>query len=123
MRTAGRPIEDLRVRGIITPKKIPFVKTISSSEFRARCSAVIEDVYALREPVLITKRGKPVARLIPAGRPAKFIGRLKGVFKIVGDLESPIQPEAWESSRRPESTRAADKSVRPTLAAPHKPQS
>jgi prevent-host-death family protein len=73
------------------------VKTISASEFKKRCLAVVEEVNSTREPVLITKRGKPVARLMPAGKPAKFIGRLKGIFKIVGDIESPIvPPEAWE---------------------------
>jgi prevent-host-death family protein len=73
------------------------MRTISASEFRARCSAVVEEVHSTREPVLITKHGKPVARLMPAGKPGKFIGRLKGIFKIVGDIESPVDPpEAWE---------------------------
>jgi prevent-host-death family protein len=58
-----------------------FVKTVSLSEFRVRYSAVIEDVHANREPVLITKRGKPVARLVAAGKPAKFIGRLNGALR------------------------------------------
>jgi len=73
------------------------MKTISASEFRTRCSAVVAEVHSTREPVLITKRGKPVARLVPAGKPEKFIGSLKGIFKIVGDIESPVDPpEAWE---------------------------
>jgi prevent-host-death family protein len=73
------------------------MKTISASEFRTRCIAIMEEVNSTREPLLITKRGKPIARLVAAGKPRKFIGRLKGVFKIVGDIESPvIPPEAWE---------------------------
>jgi prevent-host-death family protein len=73
------------------------MKTISASEFRARCLAVVEEVNSTREPVLITKRGRPVARLVAAGKPRKFIGQLKGVFEIVGDIESPVDPpEAWE---------------------------
>jgi prevent-host-death family protein len=72
------------------------MRTISANEFRARCLAVVNEVNSTREPILITKRGKPVARLIPAGKPAKFIGRLKGKFKIVGDILSPIvPPEDW----------------------------
>jgi len=70
------------------------MKTISASAFRARCFAILELVHATREPVVITKRGKPIARLVPAGRPPKFIGRLQGIFKIVGDIESPIDPGA-----------------------------
>jgi prevent-host-death family protein len=73
------------------------MKTISASEFKTRCLAVVAEVHSTREPVFITKRGKPFARLAPAGKPGKFIGRLKGFFKIVGDIESPVDPpEAWE---------------------------
>jgi prevent-host-death family protein len=73
------------------------MKTVSASKFKAQCFATIEEVHATREHVLITKRGKPFVRLVPVGKPAKFIGRLKGIFKIVGDIESPVvPPEAWE---------------------------
>src|SRR5258708_20267634 len=74
------------------------MKTISASELKTRCAALIREVYSTREPVLITKRGKPVARLVPAGKPVKFMRSLKGIFKIVGDIESPLNPpESWET--------------------------
>src|SRR5580700_7949652 len=69
------------------------MKTISVSEFKRRCLSVVSEVNATRVPMLITKRGRPFARLVPAGRVPKFIGRLKGVFKVVGDIESPEQGE------------------------------
>jgi prevent-host-death family protein len=76
------------------------MKTISSTEFKARCLAVLNEVHLTREPVLVTKHGKPVVRLEPAGKPCKIIGSLKGIMKIVGDIESPIvPPEAWEYDR------------------------
>lgn len=77
------------------------MKTFSAAEFKARCLSLMEDVQKDREPVLITKRGKPVAKLVPAGKAGKdLIGRLEGVIEIVGDVESPIEPpEAWESAR------------------------
>jgi prevent-host-death family protein len=76
------------------------MRTISASEFKKCCASVVTEVYSTREPVLITKFGKPIARLVPAGRPPKFIGRLKGIIKIVGDIESPVEPpEAWEFLR------------------------
>jgi prevent-host-death family protein len=57
----------------------------------------LKEVHSTRAPVLITKRGKPFARLVPAGKPDKFIGSLKGIIKIVGDIESPLDPpEVWE---------------------------
>jgi prevent-host-death family protein len=77
------------------------MKTIAAGEFKARCLALMEDVRSKREPLVITKRGKPVAKLVPI-EDAKddFIGRLKGVFKVVGDIESPVVPlEDWEALR------------------------
>ena len=77
------------------------MKSIPAGEFKARCLTLMEDVRNTREPVLITKRGKPVAKLVPAeNAKPEFIGRLKGVIEIVGDIESPVvPPEAWGSSR------------------------
>jgi len=77
------------------------MKTISAGEFKARCLSLMDDVQSTRRPLIITKRGKPVAKLVPADRVKDdFIGSLKGVFRIVGDIESPAVPtEDWESSQ------------------------
>ena len=73
------------------------MKKIAAGEFKARCLALMEDVRTTRQPIVITKRGKPIAKLVPAEEPKDdFIGRLKGVFEVVGDIESPIP--GWESS-------------------------
>jgi prevent-host-death family protein len=74
------------------------MKKIAAGEFKARCLTLMEDVRSTREPLIITKRGKPVAKLVPADDTGReFIGRLKGVIRVVGDIESPI--DGWESSR------------------------
>jgi len=74
------------------------MKTIAAAEFKARCLILMEDVRKTREPVVITKRGKPVAKLVPLDKGGdEFIGRLKGIIESVGDIESPT--EGWESSR------------------------
>lgn len=77
------------------------MKKVPAGEFKARCLTLMDEVQDTREPILITKRGKPVAKLVPAedhGR--EFLGRLKGIVRIMGDIESPIEPpEAWESNR------------------------
>ena len=73
------------------------MKRIAAGEFKARCLMLMEDVRSTREPLVITKRGKPVAKLVPADDDKDdFIGRLEGVFRVVGDIESPI--DGWESS-------------------------
>jgi antitoxin (DNA-binding transcriptional repressor) of toxin-antitoxin stability system len=73
------------------------MKTISASECSTRCAVLIREVHSTREPVLSTKRGRPFARFVPAGKPVEFTGSLKGIFKIIGDIESPAEPpEAWE---------------------------
>ncbi len=51
-----------------------------------------------KRPLVITKRGKRVAKLVPIEEPKDdFIGRLKGVFEVVGDLDADL-PEEWESA-------------------------
>jgi prevent-host-death family protein len=73
------------------------MKKIAAGEFKARCLTLMEDVRSTRQPLVITKRGKPVAKLVPADDDKDdFIGRLEGVFRVVGDIESPI--DGWESS-------------------------
>jgi len=74
------------------------MKTISAAEFKARCLTLMDDVSSTRETIMITKRGKPVAKLVPAGKEQQeFIGRLKGIIEIVGELDAD-PPEAWESA-------------------------
>jgi len=73
------------------------MKKIAAGEFKARCLTLMEDVRSTREPLVVTKRGKPVVKLVPADEDKDdFIGRLEGVFRVVGDVESPI--DGWESS-------------------------
>jgi prevent-host-death family protein len=73
------------------------MKRIAAAEFKARCLALMDDARATREPLVITKRGKPVAKLVPAEDDTDdFIGRLEGEFRVVGDIESPM--DEWESS-------------------------
>ena len=77
------------------------MKTISAAEFKARCLSLMDDVQRTRQTVVITKRGKPVAKLAPVPAVGKdnFIGRLEGKIRIVGDIESPVvPPETWTYS-------------------------
>ncbi len=77
------------------------MKRMPAAQFKARCLTLMEHVRSTKQPLLITKRGKPVAKLVPVQEEEDvFIGRLKGVFRVAGDIESPLDPpEAWESGR------------------------
>ncbi len=77
------------------------MKTIAAGEFKAKCLNLMDDVQSTREPLVITKRGKPVAKLVPVeSKKDNWIGRLNGKMRIVGDIESPVVPlEDWDVLR------------------------
>jgi prevent-host-death family protein len=72
-------------------------KTIPAGTFKARCLAIMDEVAAKRQAVVITKRGKPVAKLVPVEKEKDDIfGFMKGKGRILGDVVSPIiSPEEW----------------------------
>lgn len=66
------------------------MKTIPAGQFKARCLQIMDDVASGSEPVLITKRGKPIARLVPIDPDYSLLGCMAGRMEIVGDItESP----------------------------------
>jgi prevent-host-death family protein len=75
------------------------MKEMQAGEFKAQCLAVMDQVQRTGEPVLITKHGKPVAKLIPApSTPEDIFGYMSGKVKIVGDIVGPVTPfEDWEN--------------------------
>ncbi|HXR16244.1 MAG TPA: type II toxin-antitoxin system Phd/YefM family antitoxin [Terriglobales bacterium] len=77
------------------------MKTMPAGQFKARCLKVMDDVQSTREPVVITKKGRPVAKLVPAEEASdEFLGKLSGTMKIVGDITQPIEdPETWDALR------------------------
>ena len=72
-------------------------KTIPAGTFKARCLAIMDEVQVKRQAVVITKRGKPVAKLVPVEKEKDDIfGFLKGKIEVKGDIVSPIlTPEEW----------------------------
>ena len=75
------------------------MKTMPAGQFKAVCLRVMDEVNRTRESVTITKKGKPVAKLVPAETPAKDVfGCMRGRVEIVGDIVAPAVPsEDWES--------------------------
>jgi prevent-host-death family protein len=73
------------------------MKTMPAGKFKVHCLAVMDEVQSKREAVLITKHGKPVAKLVPVSQEKdEIFGFLTGKGKILGDIVSPIlSPEEW----------------------------
>ena len=66
------------------------MKTIPAGTFKAQCLAIMDEVQARREGVLITKHGKPVAKLVPADEETDGIYNfLRGKGEITGDIIAP----------------------------------
>lgn len=71
---------------------------ISATEFKARCLKLLDDVARTHEPVVVTKRGKPVARVVPIAKEPKEkrFGCMAGTISIVSDIVAPID-EPWSA--------------------------
>lgn len=71
--------------------------TITASQFKAKCLALMDEVARSRRALTITKNGKPVAQLIPAAnKEPSLFGLHRDRVKIIGDVISPLD-EPWES--------------------------
>ena len=74
-------------------------KNIPAGEFKARCLKLMDEVQQTGEEMIITKHGKPVARLVPvAGNPPSLFGCMKGSVEILGDIIEPVDVE-WEAMK------------------------
>lgn len=69
---------------------------INATEFKAKCLQLMDEVAITHEPVIITKRGKPVAKLIPVEPEAEksYFDCVAGTTDILGDIITPIE-EPW----------------------------
>ena len=74
------------------------MKSMSISQFKAHALQVIEDVFESREDLVITKRGKPVARIIPYQEQTSISkpGKLSEYFVSEKDIVSSLGTEDWE---------------------------
>ncbi len=72
---------------------------ISASDLKARCARVIQEVEQQHRTVVVTRRGRPVAKIVPMDeRPSSLFGCLRGLVTIHGDIVEPVEVE-WEAAR------------------------
>ncbi|MEP6834627.1 MAG: type II toxin-antitoxin system prevent-host-death family antitoxin [Gemmatimonas sp.] len=75
-------------------------ETMAISEFKATCLAVLERVRRTGTPIVVTRRGVPIAEINPPAPEApggEWLGSMSGTASIVGDLVSPIASDDWEA--------------------------
>jgi prevent-host-death family protein len=79
------------------------MRTMPAGEFKAKCLAVMAEVSATGQPVLVTKRGKPLARVLPLEdhppkeAPEAIFGCLRHMGKITGDIvSSEFSDDEWD---------------------------
>jgi prevent-host-death family protein len=77
-------------------------RMIKASEFKAKCLKLMDEVAENGEEIVITKNGKPVAKLTAFRKPFEsWFGRDRDILKITGDIISPIDVE-WEAISNPD---------------------
>lgn len=73
------------------------MKTILISEFKAKCIGILKTVRETGEPVTVTLRGEPLAKIEPAGAPkSRRLGAQKESTRSKGDLVAPCLEGEWE---------------------------
>jgi prevent-host-death family protein len=79
------------------------MKEVAISEFKAKCLALFERVRGTRQPLIVTRHGKPIAEVIPPAPPVDrqaLFGSMKDRITIRGDIVSPaMEKDDWEVNR------------------------
>jgi prevent-host-death family protein len=78
--------------------RIMMKSTIPAGEFKAKCLKLLDEVAEKRKPLIITKRGRPVAEVIPIPSQGDLVGSMRGSVLWEGDIISPIDVE-WEAMK------------------------
>ena len=76
------------------------MEKVAISVFKARCLSLLEKVRRTGAPILVTRRGEPIAEVTPpspehAGE--EWLGSAAGTGQILGDIVSPIASDDWEA--------------------------
>ena len=73
--------------------------TLAISEFKAKCLRLLDEVAERGDTLIITKRGRPIAKVVPISRPYKSLrDSWKGLVKFKGDIVHFNVADEWESA-------------------------
>lgn len=74
------------------------MQKMPAAKFKAQCLAVMDHVSQSGRPVVITKHGKPVVKVVPAKEcEDEIFGALSGIARIKGDIENTVPASDWEA--------------------------
>jgi prevent-host-death family protein len=79
--------------GSVPGKAKKAVREVAISEFKAKCLSLVDQVNKTKTPLRITRRGVPVAEVVPVSPEtdrSKWLGSMAGILKITGDIVSPV---------------------------------
>ncbi len=69
------------------------IRQVAISEFKAKCLSLLADVSKTKTPLRVTRRGQPIADVIPASSDVQqrnWMGSMSGTIQITGDVVSPV---------------------------------
>lgn len=76
------------------------METIAISKFKATCLSLLDRVKKTGQPLLVTKRGEPIAQVVPPPPPeapaGSAFGSMAGSGRILGDIVEPLGEDDWE---------------------------
>ena len=75
------------------------MKTVILSTFKAQCIALLREAQRTAEPIIVTRRGRPLARIEPVREPVprRRLGKLRGRMRIKGDIVHADFSADWEA--------------------------
>ena len=77
------------------------MRELSVSEFKAKALGILDQVSRTGEEVVITKRGKPLVKVVPLSDAVEPLvpGKLRGTVLEEVDIVSPLGAELWDAAR------------------------
>jgi prevent-host-death family protein len=77
------------------------MERVTISKFKATCLRLLDNVKKTGQPLLVTRKGEPIALVSPPPPPSKsrtWLGSMKDTIKITGDIISPaLEEKDWEA--------------------------
>ena len=89
----------MTILSLVSNEREDNMKTMAITDFKTHALQILAEVAETREPVVVTKRGKPLAEIIPFAEKKPSPGRLAETLVFEDDIVSPLGKEIWNACR------------------------